>query len=186
MLDCKRVGQCVTMYPQPRVRSKRFCAASQCNAPVQAYDTLHPRAQRCVISCFCPAAAQSYNLHWPAPHARHFNRADGLASDAFACLQVTLLFFAGFLFRFDDIPAWWQWYAYLDYLRYAFGAHLINQFGAQQNSEAPATVNGIPIIEYYGFDQYGKWELLGYEFLFFVVLFFVAWAALQFKRLSKR
>jgi ABC-2 type transporter len=33
--------------------------------------------------------------------------------------QVSLLFFSGFLFRFDDIPGWWQWYAYLDVLRYA-------------------------------------------------------------------
>ena len=99
---------------------------------------------------------------------------------------MTLLFFAGFLFRFDDIPPWWQWYAYIDYLRYGFGAHLINQFGAQQGTPGEPTINGFPIIEYFGFDGYSKWELLGYEFLFFIAFFFMAWAALQWKQLSKR
>ena len=29
----------------------------------------------------------------------------------------TLLFFAGLLIRWDDIPPWWQWYGYIDFLR---------------------------------------------------------------------
>ena len=29
----------------------------------------------------------------------------------------TLLFFAGFLIRFDQIPKYWQWYSYIDVLR---------------------------------------------------------------------
>lgn len=26
---------------------------------------------------------------------------------------VTLLFFGGFLFKFDDMPPWWKWYSYI-------------------------------------------------------------------------
>jgi hypothetical protein len=29
----------------------------------------------------------------------------------------TLLFFAGFLVRWTDIPNYWKWYAYLDVMR---------------------------------------------------------------------
>jgi hypothetical protein len=29
----------------------------------------------------------------------------------------TLLFFAGFFIRFETIPKYWQWYAYIDVLR---------------------------------------------------------------------
>ena len=99
----------------------------------------------------------------------------------------------------------WQWYAYLNFLRYGWGAHMINQFSARQDCPpavasgegGPAaargvdlskcvTINGSPILQYYNLDQFNKWEMLGYEFLFFVVFFFLAWAALQFKTLAKR
>jgi hypothetical protein len=42
------------------------------------------------------------------------------------------------------------------------------------------------ILRYYGLDGYTAWEMLGYECLFFVAFFAAAWAALQFKRMSKR
>jgi hypothetical protein len=58
---------------------------------------------------------------------------------------------------------------------------MVNQF-----SGTDATVNNQPILEYYGYDGYNKWELLGYEFLFFVCFFFLSWLALQFKRQVKR
>ena len=41
---------------------------------------------------------------------------------------VTLLFFAGWLIRRDDIPAYWSWYYYVDLMRYSFGALIINQW----------------------------------------------------------
>ena len=41
---------------------------------------------------------------------------------------VTLLFFAGWLIRRDDIPAYWSWYYYVDLMRYSFGALMINQW----------------------------------------------------------
>lgn len=41
---------------------------------------------------------------------------------------VTLLFFAGFLFRFVNMPAYWKWYSYINFLRYSWGALMKNQF----------------------------------------------------------
>lgn len=106
-------------------------------------------------------------------------------------LQVTLLFFAGFLFRFDDIPKYWQWYSYLDFLRYAWAALMINQFDGETEQQpvkgGSITVAGIPIRDYFGHDNFSsEWEALGYEALFFVAFFALAWAALQFSKLNKR
>lgn len=41
---------------------------------------------------------------------------------------VTLLFFGGFLFRFHEMPPWWKWYSYIDFLRYSWGSLMVNQF----------------------------------------------------------
>lgn len=106
-------------------------------------------------------------------------------------MQVTLLFFAGFLFRFDDIPDYWQWYSYIDLLRYAWAALMINQFDGQVEDSpdegGAIRIAGVEIREYFGHDDFGsKWEPLGYEVLFFVAFFFLSWAALQFSTLNKR
>ena len=106
-------------------------------------------------------------------------------------LQVTLLFFSGFLFRFSDIPQYWRWYAYIDFLRYAWAAVMINQFDGRTEEApvagGPIAIAGTPIAEYYSHDDFGsKWEPIGYEALFFVAFFFMSWAALQFSKLSNR
>ena len=40
-----------------------------------------------------------------------------IGSPCLLCVPQTLLFFAGFLLRFDDIPNYWKWYSYIDVLR---------------------------------------------------------------------
>ena len=102
-------------------------------------------------------------------------------------MQVTLLFFGGFLFRFEDMPEYWKWYSYINFLRYAWGAQMMNSFDGLKgdNGDVPR-IAGQPVLEYYGFDKESTWGYLGYECLFFVAFFLCAWAALQFKRISKR
>ena len=39
-----------------------------------------------------------------------------------------LLFFVGQLLRNQDQPVYWRWFSYLDFLKYAWGAQMINQF----------------------------------------------------------
>jgi ATP-binding cassette, subfamily G (WHITE), member 2 len=84
-----------------------------------------------------------------------------------------------------------QWYSYINFLRYAWGALMISQFRGKTYTDADGvdseiTIGGKPILKYYGLEDYTEWEMLGYELLFFFVFFAAAWAALQFMRLSKR
>jgi ATP-binding cassette, subfamily G (WHITE), member 2 len=101
---------------------------------------------------------------------------------------VVLLFFAGILFRYDDQPKYWQWHVHLTYLRYAWGAQMINAFKGQvqEGTGDIITINGQEILEYYGLDGFTAWEMLGYEAIFVIVFFVLAWLALQFKTIAKR
>jgi ATP-binding cassette, subfamily G (WHITE), member 2 len=106
-------------------------------------------------------------------------------------VQVTLLFLAGAVLPFDDQPDWWRWYAYINFLRYAYAALLINQFDGMTentpNAGGPILIADQQILKYYGVHDFSSsWEVIGYECLFFVAIFFLAWAALQFMKLSKR
>jgi hypothetical protein len=38
------------------------------------------------------------------------------------------LFFAGFILDFRTMPSYWKWYSYLDFMRYAWGGLMVNQF----------------------------------------------------------
>ena len=40
----------------------------------------------------------------------------------------SLLFFVGCLLRVKDMPGYWRWYSYLNFLRYGWGALMVNQF----------------------------------------------------------
>lgn len=95
---------------------------------------------------------------------------------------------AGFLLRWDDIPPWWKWYAYIDFLRYAWGSLMANQFGGSRNVgffDDEATNTTIPVREYYNVpgSPYGWW---GIETAFFAVFFVFAFLALRFVRHEKR
>ena len=65
---------------------------------------------------------------------------------------------------------------------------MINQFkGAKADSGGEIEIAGSPILQYYATDDFSsKWEPLGYELLFFIAFFFMAWAALQFSKLNNR
>jgi hypothetical protein len=77
----------------------------------------------------------------------------------------------------------------INFLRYAWGAQMINQIkGKRANLPGltPVEINDVEILKYYSLNGYTTWEMMGYESLFFFTFFFMAWAALQFTRLSKR
>lgn len=114
-----------------------------------------------------------------------------VANAALPSYVVTLLFFSGFLLRWDDIPVWWQWYGYIDFLRYAWGGLMINQFEGDNNvifipaNETTSSPN-ITILEYYSLDGASKWGWFGIELCFFVVFFFFAFLALTFVKHVRR
>lgn len=57
-----------------------------------------------------------------------------VANAALPTYAVTLLFFAGFLFRFSDVPKYWFWYTRIDFLRYSWSALMRNQFLGQDEA----------------------------------------------------
>ena len=51
-----------------------------------------------------------------------------VANAALPAYVTVLLFFVGLLLRNQDQPVYWRWFSYLDFLKYAWGAQMINQF----------------------------------------------------------
>ena len=87
---------------------------------------------------------------------------------------VTLLFFAGWLIRRDDIPAYWSWYYYIDLMRYSFGSLMINQW----EDNDPDWAGGQTLLAAYDLKGVNKWEYLLYLLLFFAAFFVAALAAI--------
>ncbi|GLC39039.1 hypothetical protein PLESTB_001286600 [Pleodorina starrii] len=105
-----------------------------------------------------------------------------VANAALPGFVVTLLFFAGLLMTVDSIPPWWQWYSRIDFLRYAWGALMVNQFEHQKVD----FVGGVSILRYYGLEGADKWAYLGYLSLFWIVFAWLALLALTYVRHQKR
>eukprot|EP00955_Chlamydomonas_euryale_P020915 221524-Chlamydomonas_euryale.AAC.4 len=94
---------------------------------------------------------------------------------------VTLLFFAGFLFRLTDIPPWWYWYSFIDFLRYTWGGMMANQF---QEEDPP--FGNTTFLEYYGLETVDKWRYCGFGALFALFFFLAALTAMTFKTYQVR
>ena len=105
-----------------------------------------------------------------------------VANAALPTYVVTLLFFAGFLMRYHDMPAYWKWYSYIDFLRYGWGALMVNQFSGHN----AIYLEGKTVLQVFGLSHVNKWHYIGYQWIFFVVFFTGAWAALQYVRHQKR
>lgn len=76
--------------------------------------------QACVLIYVCNVVL-SYTVASASPNM-------DVANAALPAYVVTLLFFAGFLFRFKDIPDYWFWYSKINFIRYAWTAVMRNQF----------------------------------------------------------
>jgi len=98
-----------------------------------------------------------------------------VANCALPGLVSTFLFFAGFLFRFEDIPKWWTWYSYCDPLRYAFTANLVNHFGARN----PRFLGRQTVLEYFGVEGQSGWGNMGVIWAFSAGLSVVTWGVLH-------
>ncbi|PNH11015.1 ABC transporter G family member 2 [Tetrabaena socialis] len=95
---------------------------------------------------------------------------------------VTLLFFAGFLITFDEMPPWWKWYSYIDFARYSWGAVMVNQF---KHHHEP-WINGKTVLQYYGLARENEWAQIGYCSLFFVFFYVCTALILTFKTYQLR
>lgn len=96
------------------------------------------------------------------------------AANSFLPLVVTiLLFFCGLLIRFDAMPKYWQWFAYIDFLRYSWGALMINQFKDQNTYWF-----FFETLTYFSLNTYSKWIFLLYTFISALVFMVFTWMAL--------
>ena len=95
---------------------------------------------------------------------------------------VTLLFFAGFLIRPADTPEYWKWYAYVDLMKFSWGALMINQW--KEND--PEFVSGVSLLTEYDLKGESEWAYVGYLCVFFVAFFVAAFLALKHVNHSKR
>ena len=112
-----------------------------------------------------------------------------IANTALPAYVVTCLFFAGLLITFDSMPKWWKWFSYLDFLKYAWGALMKNQFGGDRNVPFivdPTTNTTINILNYFGLAGISAWGWFGIQFGFFVAFFTLAFLALTYVKHIKR
>lgn len=80
------------------------------------------------------------------------------AANAILPLLVTIwLFFGGLYIVFDKIPPGWYWFSWSSFLRYSWGAMMLNQFQNEENGEIPVyfddgeTVN---VLEFFGLEGF--------------------------------
>ena len=77
---------------------------------------------QCIDWLYCARpAALGYFIGAIAPNM-------DVANAALPAYVTVLLFFVGLLLRNQDQPVYWRWFSYLDFLKYAWGAQMINQF----------------------------------------------------------
>lgn len=106
-----------------------------------------------------------------------------VANAALPAYVVTLLFFAGLLIQVPEMPEYWEWYSYIDFLRYSWMGLVRNQFDeAVDDDVAVAKL----VYHLYEVDFMSKWSMWGMNLVFYVFFFFCAWAALVFINHTKR
>jgi len=57
------------------------------------------------------------------------------------------LFFGGFILDFRSMPAYWKWFSYLDFIRYSWGALMVNQFSGDKGD--PKFFGNVTVLEHY-------------------------------------
>ena len=67
----------------------------------------------------------------------------------------TCMYFGGLFLLFDKIPAGWQWFSWTSFLRYSWGAQMLNQYqdsavGRVPAYVDPATGTQIAVLDFYG------------------------------------
>ncbi|GMH35776.1 hypothetical protein BSKO_03644 [Bryopsis sp. KO-2023] len=111
-----------------------------------------------------------------------------VANAALPTYVVTLLFFAGFLFRFHDIPKYWFWYSKINLLRYAWGALMKNQFDSKDFENL--TINGddgrVDVLTFYSLNEVTEASYLGILLVFAAAFFFLAFLGMTFVKHSAR
>eukprot|EP00747_Dinoflagellata_sp_TGD_P183521 gnl/TRDRNA2_/TRDRNA2_38445_c0_seq1.p1 gnl/TRDRNA2_/TRDRNA2_38445_c0~~gnl/TRDRNA2_/TRDRNA2_38445_c0_seq1.p1 ORF type:complete len:634 (+),score=111.22 gnl/TRDRNA2_/TRDRNA2_38445_c0_seq1:94-1995(+) len=69
----------------------------------------------------------------------------------------TCMYFGGLFLMFDKIPSGWKWYSWTSFLRYSWGALMLNNFNGEELGSAPLFFSedgvSINVLEFYGLDD---------------------------------
>jgi len=102
----------------------------------------------------------------------------------------TLLYFMGFLISLAEIPPWWIWYSYIDFLRFSYVAMMVNEFslyeGENCRPDAILPANSTTILQIYGMQELNAAESYAYLTLFVVVFWCGALFLLKYLRYGSR
>ena len=96
--------------------------------------------------------------------------------------NIILLFFTGFLIRKADMPDYWEWAIYINYMHFAWAALMKNQFSlSQETYGATQALNGQIVLQFYGLDNSTSgWWYLGYLAIFVCAFFIIGVLSLKF------
>jgi ATP-binding cassette, subfamily G (WHITE), member 2 len=72
---------------------------------------------------------------------------------------------------------------YADFLRWSWGAAVINQWEHQPDA---TVVSGVTVLDYFSLEGQNKWVFLAVEVGFLLLFSVLAWAALAFVKHGKR
>jgi ABC-type multidrug transport system permease subunit len=91
-------------------------------------------------------------------------------------------YFAGFLIQVEKIRWYWRWMVYVDFMRFSWGALMINEFKGRN----VIAFDNQEVLDYYSLGGTNKWAYIGYLAIEFAVVFFAFWLVMTFKTHSKR
>jgi len=105
----------------------------------------------------------------------------------------TLILFAGFMIRLDDIPNYYYWYTRLDFVQYGLSALLVNQYDTDKAAnltirvrEGDGSFREIPMLEYYSLEDVDASAYCAIIYAFFIAFCFLSYLAMQFWKHQKR
>ncbi|KAK9865323.1 hypothetical protein WJX84_007950 [Apatococcus fuscideae] len=124
-------------------------------------------------ACTCTGIVLAYFIAALSPNL-------DVANAALPTYVVTLLFFVGLLIRGSQQPGYWHWYSYINFLKYSWDAHMLNQFKGQN-----VMFSGQEVLSYFSIHG-DKWAFFGYQTIFFAVFFILAWLSMRLVRWSSR
>jgi len=96
--------------------------------------------------------------------------------------MVLNLFFAGLFIPFDNLPSYWQWYSYIDFMRWAWGSLTVGQYSERN----PVYIGDKTVLEFFDLRPNSEWELFGYLSIFVPVYIGLTYLGIRFVNHSKR
>lgn len=98
-----------------------------------------------------------------------------VANAALPVFITVMLFFTGLLVRWDQIRWYWRWVGYVDFLRYSWGALMINQF-----KDVDTVTFDTETLTYFSLQTYNEWQFFGYLSIFVAFFCIMAWVCLAY------